>query len=494
MTQSYHWKDEKNMALLFDFYEATMTNGYLFNGDGHAKVYFDYFFRRVPDNGGFAITAGLEQFIRYLLEMKFSEEDIETFKEKNLFCDAFIDFLRDFKFTGDVWAIPEGTPVFPNTPIVTIGASILEAQMIETFLEISLNHQSLIATKANRIVRVANGKPVVDFGARRAHGGDASIYGARASYIAGCQGTSNYLAHKMFDIPVVGTMAHSWVQFYGSDKLAFEKYQNAYPDKSIFLVDTFNTLKSGVPAAIKVFDKMEKDALKGIRIDSGDLSYLSKEARKMLDEAGHQDAIITVSNALDEYKIRELEALGAPINSYGVGERMITARSESVFGGVYKLVAVEVDGVLDPRIKISEDDIKITNPGLKEVWRLYDNQSGKAFADLLTLKDEMVEAPYKLFDEFMPWKNKTFKDFTAKKLQVQVLKEGKLVYELPTIEDIRLHCEKEIKTLWDGLLKVQSPDKYFVNLSFDLWASKRQLIEEAVIDINEQIEHLNINA
>lgn len=490
MTQKSNWKDEKNMALLFDFYEATMTNGYLFNGDGKARVYFDYFFRRVPDNGGFAITAGLEQFVDYLMNFHFSEEDIMTFEEKGIFCSDFIDFLRNFKFSGDVWAIPEGTPVFPNTPIVTIGASILEAQMLETFLEIALNHQSLIATKANRVVRTANGKPVVDFGARRAHGGDASIYGARACYIAGCQGTSNYLAHKMFDIPVIGTMAHSWVQFYGSDRLAFEKYKNAYPDKSIFLVDTFNTLKSGVPSAIRVFDTMDKKALKGIRIDSGDLDYLSKESRKMMDQAGHTDAIITVSNALDEFKIRELESLGAPINSYGVGERMITARSESVFGGVYKLVAVELNGLLDPRIKISEDDIKITNPGLKEVWRLYDNETGKAFSDLLTLKGESVEPPYKLFDEFMPWKNKTFHNFTAKKLQVQVISKGELVYELPSLESIRKHCESEIKTLWDGLLKLQSPDKYFVNLSFDLWASKRQLIEEAVTDINSQIEKL----
>ncbi len=484
------WTSDQNLALLFDFYEATMTNGYLYNGDGDAKVYFDYFFRKVPDKGGFAITAGLEQFLDYLLNMHFSESDLETFKTKGLFCDAFIDFLRNFKFTGDVWAVPEGTPVFPNTPIVTIGASILEAQMIETFLEVSLNHQSLIATKASRIVRAANGKPVVDFGARRAHGADASVYGARAAYIAGCLGTSNYLAHVRFGIPVLGTMAHSWVQFYGTDELAFEKYKNAYPEKAVFLVDTFNTLKSGVPSAIRVFDTMSETAAKGIRIDSGDLNYLSKEARRMLDAAGHSSVQITASNALDEYKIRELELLGAPIDSYGVGERMITARSESVFGGVYKLVAVETNGELSPRIKISEDDVKVTNPGLKEVWRLYDNKTGKAFADLLTLKGETVAPPYKLFDEFMPWKNKTFTDFTAKKLQVQVVENGVCIYDRPSIEAIRDYCAAEIKTLWDGLLRLQSPDKYFVNLSFDLWAQKRQLIEETVHAVNERIATL----
>ena len=338
------WKNEKNLALLVDFYEITMTNGYMVNGDTDVRVYFDYFFRKVPDGGGFAVTAGLEQFIDYVLNIDFSQEDIALLREMGIFCEPFLTLLGNFKFSGDIWAIPEGTPVFPNTPVITIGAPILEAQLIETMLLLTINHQSLIATKASRIVRSAGAKPVVDFGPRRGHGADATIYGARAMYISGCVGTSNLLAHKMFDIPVVGTMAHSWVQFYGEDQLSFEKYAKAYPDKSVFLVDTYNVLSSGVPAAIEVFKTMKSTASKGIRLDSGDLKYLAQESRKMLDAAGFEDAKITVSNSLDEYKIRELEMQSTPIDSYGVGERMMTASSEPVYGGVYKLVAVEEIG------------------------------------------------------------------------------------------------------------------------------------------------------
>ena len=473
-----NWKNEKNLALLVDFYEITMTNGYMANGDTDVRVYFDYFFRRVPDEGGFAITAGLEQFIDYIINIDFSDEDIELLRGMNMFCDAFLTYLRHFKFTGDIWAIPEGTPVFPNTPIVTIGAPILEAQLIETMLLLTINHQSLIATKASRIVRSAGKKPVVDFGPRRGHGVDATIYGARAMYISGCVGTCNLLAHKMFDIPVVGTMAHSWVQFYGDDQHSFEKYANAYPNKVTFLVDTYNVLSSGIPAAIEVFKSMPKEAIKGIRLDSGDLKYLSQESRKMLDEAGFEDAKITVSNSLDEYKIRELEMQNAPIDSYGVGERMITASSEPVYGGVYKLVAVENNGEIEPRIKLSEDLIKVTNPGLKEVWRLYDNKTGKAFADLLTLKGEEVGETYVLFDEAMPWKKKTAKNYTAKKLQEHIIEAGNLIYQFPTLAEIRNHNKLEIEKLWDGLLRFETPDQYYVNLSFDLWTEKRRLIEE----------------
>ncbi len=472
------WKNEKNLALLVDFYEITMTNGYMVNGDTDVRVYFDYFFRKVPDGGGFAVTAGLEQFIDYVLNIEFSEQDVTLLRDMEIFCEPFLTFLSTFKFSGDVWAIPEGTPVFPNTPVVTIGAPILEAQLIETMLLLMINHQSLIATKASRIVRSAGAKPVVDFGPRRGHGADATIYGARAMYISGCVGTSNLLAHKMFDIPVIGTMAHSWVQFYGEDQVSFEKYAKAYPDKAVFLVDTYNVLSSGVPAAIEVFKTMQPAAYKGIRLDSGDLKYLAQESRNMLDAAGFKDAKITVSNSLDEFKIRELEMQGTPIDSYGVGERMMTSSSEPVYGGVYKLVAVEVNGRIDPRIKLSEDLIKVTNPGLKEVWRLYDNLTGKAFADLLTLRGETVGDTYVLFDEAMPWKKKTAKNYTAKKLQAHIVKSGELIYEKPSLSEIRNYSKAEIEKLWDGLLRFETPDQYYVNLSFDLWTEKRRLIEE----------------
>jgi nicotinate phosphoribosyltransferase len=473
-----NWKSEKNLSLLVDFYEITMTNGYLMNNDTDVRVYFDYFFRRVPDGGGFAITAGLEQFIDYVMNIEFSDEDLEMLRNMDMFSEAFLEYLRTFKFDGDIWAIPEGTPVFPNTPIVTIGASILQAQLIETMLLLTLNHQSLIATKANRIVRSAGKKPVVDFGARRGHGIDATLYGARAMYISGCIGTSNVLAHKMFDIPVVGTMAHSWVQFYGDDRTAFKNYAMAYPHKSVFLVDTYNVLNSGVPAAIDVFRTMEKDAYMGIRLDSGDLNYFAVKSRKLLDNAGFTDAKITVSSSLDEYKIRELEMQGAPIDSYGVGERMMTSSSEPVYGGVYKLVAVEKNGKIEPRIKLSEDIIKVTNPGLKDVWRFYDNNTGKAFSDLLTFKGETVGQTYVLFDEAMPSKKKTAKNFTARKLQETIVEKGKIVYEFPTLDEIREYCQSEINKLWDGLLRFETPDQYYVNLSFDLWNEKRSQIEE----------------
>ncbi|MCD4713989.1 MAG: nicotinate phosphoribosyltransferase [Clostridiales bacterium] len=472
------WKSEKNLSLLVDFYEITMTNGYLMNKDTDVRVYFDYFFRRVPDGGGFAITAGLEQFIDYIVNIEFSQEDIEMLRKMDMFCEEFLDYLKNFKFDGDIWAIPEGTPVFPNTPIITIGASILQAQLIETMLLLTLNHQSLIATKANRIVRAAGKKPVVDFGARRGHGIDATLYGARAMYISGCIGTSNVLAHKMFDIPVIGTMAHSWVQFYGDDRTAFQNYAMAYPHKSVFLVDTYNVLNSGVPAAIDVFRTMEENASKGIRLDSGDLNYFAVKSRELLDEAGFTDAKITVSSSLDEYKIRELEMQGAPIDSYGVGERMMTSSSEPVYGGVYKLVAVEKDGIIEPRIKLSEDIIKVTNPGLKDVWRFYDNNTGKAFSDLLTFKGESVGQTYVLFDEAMPSKKKTAKNFTARKLQELIIEKGKVVYKFPTLDEIRQYCQSEINKLWDGLLRFETPDQYYVNLSFDLWNEKRSQIEE----------------
>lgn len=475
--ENLKWKHKKNLSMLVDLYELTMTNGYLVNGVEDHIVYFDYYYRKVPDNGGFAITAGLEQFIDYLVNIKFSQEDLDYIKHMKLFSDEFVDYLKHFKFTGDIWAIPEGTPVFPNTPIITVRAPVMEAQIIETMLLLTLNHQSLIATKANRIVRAANGKPVVDFGARRAHGADATDFGARACYIAGCFGTSNLLAAKMFNIPAIGTMAHSWIQFFEDDKTAFEAYAKAYPKSAVLLVDTYNVLKSGIPEAINVFKIMDKDSKKGIRLDSGDLGYLSRQARKMMDVEGFTEATITVSNSLDEYTIRELEIQKAPIDYYGVGERMITAKSDSVFGGVYKLVAVEKDGKISPRIKLSEEVVKVTNPGFKEVWRLYDNRNGNAFADLITFKDEEISEPYKLFDPISPWISKTARNFTAKKLQVKVFENGKLIYALPTLEEIRENLRVEMSKLWDDLFRFESPDRYFVNLSFDLWSEKQRLMQ-----------------
>ncbi len=464
--------------MLVDLYELTMTNGYLVNEVDQHIVYFDYFFRRVPDKGGFAITAGLEQFVDYVMNITFSKEDLDYIRSMKIFRPEFVEYLKDFRFTGDIWAIPEGTPVFPNTPIVTVRAPILEAQLIETMLLLTINHQSLIATKANRIVRAANGKTVVDFGARRAHGADAANFGARACYIAGCSGTSNLLASKMFKIPAVGTMAHSWIQFFDSDLEAFRAYVKAFPDNVVFLVDTYNVLKSGLPEAINVFREMKPESKKGIRIDSGDLGYLSRRARNKLDREGFEDARITASNALDEYRIRELEVQGAPIDAYGVGERMITARSEAVFGGVYKLVAVEKDGQIISRIKLSEEAEKVTNPGFKEVWRLYDNRNGNAFADLITFKGEKVEEPYKLFDPISPWINKRAKNFTAKLLQEKIIENGKLIYKLPELESIRAHLKESMSKLWDDLLRLESPDRYFVNLSYDLWLEKQKLIEK----------------
>ncbi|KUK71809.1 MAG: Nicotinate phosphoribosyltransferase [Clostridiales bacterium 38_11] len=476
--ENLNWKHKKNLSMLVDLYELTMANGYLVNGVKDYIVYFDYYFRKVPDNGGFAITAGLEQFIDYLLNIKFTKEDLDHIRSMKMFSEEFVDYLKGFKFTGDIWAIPEGTPVFPNTPIITVKASVMEAQIIETMLLLTMNHQSLIATKANRIVRAANGKPVVDFGARRAHGADATNFGARACYIAGCFGTSNLLAAKMFGIPAIGTMAHSWIQFFDNDKTAFEAYAKAFPHSVVLLVDTYNVLKSGVPEAIKVFKNMDKNSKKGIRLDSGELGYLSRQSRKMMDHAGFKESTITASNSLDEYTIRELEIQNAPIDYYGVGERMITAKSDTVFGGVYKLVAVEKDGKISARIKLSEEVAKVTNPGFKEVWRLYDNKHGNAFADLITFKDEEVEEPYKLFDPISPWISKTAKNFTAKRLQVQVIEKGQLIYDLPDLDSIREHLNSEMSKLWDDLFRFESPDRYFVNLSYDLWSEKQKLMEK----------------
>lgn len=471
--------DGLNFTMLMDYYELTMANGYFERGMKDQIGYFDLFFRRVPDGGGFAIAAGLEQVLDVLSNLKFTDADIEYLRSKNTFSEGFLDYLRNFKFSCDVWAIPEGTPIFPGEPILTIRGSIVEAQLIETILLILINHASLIATKANRIVRAAQGHAVLEFGTRRAHGTSSAIYGARSAYIGGCVGTACAMADRDFGVPSIGTMAHSWVQMFDSEYEAFKTYAELYPDNCTLLVDTFNTLKSGIPNAIKVFKEVKPTKM-GIRIDSGDVSYLTKKARQMLDEAGFPQATICVSNSLDEYLIRDVIGQGACIDVFGVGERLITAKSEPVFGGVYKLSGVERDGKIIPKIKISENDEKITNPGFKTVYRLYDNVSGKAFADVITLDDEPIptEDGYLIFDQKSTWKKKAVTNYTAKNLRVQIFKEGKQVYQSPSLEEIRKYCKEQIDTLWDEILRFENPHTYYVDLSQKLWELKYKMIED----------------
>lgn len=474
-------KRDINYTMLFDFYELTMGNGYFQTGLKNRICYFDVFFRNVPDGGGFAIAAGLEQVIDYILHLEFTEEDIAYLRTKGLFCEEFLNYLRTFRFTGDLWAVPEGTPIFPHEPILTVRAPAIQAQFIETFLLLTLNHQSLIATKSNRIVRAAAGRPVSEFGSRRAQGSDGAILGARASYIAGCAGTACAMADEVYGSPATGTMAHSWVQMFDDEYTAFLTYCKLYPNSATLLVDTYNVLKSGVPNAIKAFQAcgITKCA---IRIDSGDLTYLSKKARKMLDEAGLTECKIVASNSLDEYIIRDLLTQGAQIDSFGVGERLITSKSEPVFGGVYKLAAIEDDaGNIIPKIKISENPAKITNPHFKKVYRLFENATGKAMADYITLYDEVVDEsqPLELFDPEAVWKRKTATDFTARELLVPIFQGGKLVYERPGIEAIRAHCKEEIGRLWDEVKRFENPHNYYVDLSQKLWDCKSELLKQS---------------
>ena len=468
-----------NMTLLTDFYELTMANGYVEKGMENDIAYFDMFFRKIPDGGGFAIAAGLEQLIRYLNELKFEEGDIEFLREKGMFCEEFLDYLRNFKFECDVWAIPEGTPIFPGEPLVTVRGPVLQAQYIETIMLLAINHQSLIATKANRIVRSAKGRGVMEFGTRRAHGGSGAIHGARAAYIGGCIGTACALAERYFKIPALGTMAHSWVQMFPTEYEAFKAYAEVYPENCVLLVDTYNVLKSGVPNAIKVFKEMKPEKM-GIRIDSGDVTYLTKNARAMLDEAGLQDCSIVVSNSMDEYVIRDVLSQGACVDTFGVGERLITSRSEPVFGGVYKLAGIEHDGKIIPKMKISENVEKITNPGFKTVYRLYDKDTNKAIADVITLDHECIPdgSDYEIFDPQIVWKRKTVSNFYAKNLRVQIFDKGKCVYKCPSIDEIRQYCQDQIDTLWEEILRFENPHEYYVDLSRELWELRNKLIEE----------------
>ena len=473
---------KENMAMLCDFYEFTMSNGYFKNGFYRRTVYFDVFFRKVPDNGGFAIAAGLEQVIEYIKELHFDEEDIAYLRSKGIFDEGFLAYLRDFKFSGDIYAVPEGTPVFPNEPIMTVKAPAIEAQIIETFVLLTLNHQTLIATKANRIVRAAQGRAVLEFGSRRAQGASGAIMGARAAYIGGCKGTACTITDELYGVPAGGTMAHSWVQMFDSEYDAFKTYCELYPDNPTLLVDTYNTLKSGIPNAIKVFKEVLLPQGKtkcAIRLDSGDISYLSKKARKMLDDAGLTECKITASNALDEKLIRDLMMQGAQIDTFGVGERLITSSSSPVFGGVYKLVAVEnASGDIEPKIKVSENTAKITNPHFKKLYRYYDRESGKALADELCVYDEVVDdsGEHTIFDPNATWKTKTLTDFTAKELLVKVFENGECVYDCPTIEEIAQYCRDQLDLLWDEVKRFENPHDYYVDLSAKLYEIKNILL------------------
>ncbi len=471
-----------NLTMLCDFYELTMGNGYFQAGYQDRITYFDVFFRDVPDKGGFAVCAGLDQLIDYIENLHFDEEDIDYLRGRGLFSEEFLDYLRHFRFTGDIWAIPEGTPIFPREPVVTVRAPAIEAQLIETFTLLTINHQSLIATKANRIVRAAEGRTVLEFGSRRAQGNDGAISGARAAYIGGCAGTACTISDQLYGVPAGGTMAHSWVQMFDSQYEAFKTYCEIYPTNATLLVDTYNVLKSGVPDAIRAFNEVlrPKGITKcGIRLDSGDIAYLTREARKMLDEAGWESCQISASNSLDEYIIRDLLRQGAKVDMFGVGERMITASSQPVFGGVYKLAAVEdAQGNIIPKIKVSENVDKITNPHFKKVYRIFDRKTGKAEADYIAVWDEQVDdsAPLELFDPQATWKRKTYTDFTIRELQVPVFRNGQLVYRRPGLKEIQNYCRAQVDTLWDEVKRFENPHNYYVDLSQKLWDIKQALL------------------
>ncbi|MBR6114757.1 MAG: nicotinate phosphoribosyltransferase [Oscillospiraceae bacterium] len=477
-------RSHQNMTMLCDFYELTMGNGYLRSGYADQICYFDLFFRQVPDGGGFAIAAGLEQVVDYLSGLRFEPEDIAYLRGRGIFCEEFLDYLADFHFTGDVWAVPEGTPVFPREPLITVRAPAIQAQLVETYLLLALNHQSLIATKASRIVRAAKGRPVMEFGSRRAQGADAAILGARAAYIAGCSGTACTISDQCYGVKALGTMAHSWVQMFDSEYDAFRTYCELYPTNAVLLVDTYDTLRSGIPNAIRAFNEVLRPqgiTKCGIRLDSGDMAYLTQKARIMLDEAGWPGCTITCSNSLDEYIIQDLLLQGAKIDSFGVGERLITARSEPVFGGVYKLVAVEHDGKIIPRIKVSENVVKITVPHFKKLYRFYARDTGKALADYMALHDETVDdgGNFEIFDPDTTWKRKELYNFEAKELLVPIFRGGELVYKLPTLEEIRAYCAEQLNTLWDEVKRFENPHGYYVDLSQKLWDIRNDLLMNA---------------
>lgn len=476
-------KEIRNLTLLSDFYEFTMANGYYENEMKDTVAVFDTFYRKNPDGGGYAIFAGLNDIISYIKNLHFTDEDIEYFKSQGDFSEGFLEYLRNFKFTGDVYAFPEGSVMFPGEPIVTVKAPIIECSIIETYLLLSMNFNSLIATKTNRIVSSAGDRLVMEFGARRAQGADASITGARAAYIAGAPITSNTYSAKKYGFKASGTMAHSWIQAFDSEYEAFKTYAKMYPENCILLIDTYDTLESGLVNAMKVFKEelLPKGLTGGVRIDSGDLAYLSKEVRKRLDENGFGDFKIVASNSLDEFKIESLLSQGAKIDSFGIGERLITAKSDPVFGGVYKLVAIEKDEKLQAKIKVSENVEKITTPGFKKVYRLYDTETGKAEADYIALRDEEIDdsEPLVIFDPLFTWKMKKMKNYKAREMQVPIFKDGDLVYDEPSLDEIASYRKEEVESLWDEVKRYDTPHNYYVDLSQKLWNLKQKLIIEA---------------
>lgn len=472
---------KRNLSLLLDFYELTMANGFIENGLENTVAWYDMFFRSVPDAGGYAIMAGVEQLAEQLETFHFTGEDLDYLKSKGVFSKAFLDYLADFKFSCDVWAIREGQPIFPNEPMLTVRGPIIQAQLIETLALLTINHQSLIATKASRIVRAAKGRPVMEFGSRRAQGYDGAIYGARAAYIGGCASTACALAEASFGIPAVGTMAHSWVQLFDTELEAFRTFAKVYPEECTLLVDTYNVLHSGLPNAITVFKELSVSSKStdrdwAIRIDSGDITYLSRKARTMLDQAGLQEVKIVASNSLDEHIIRDILLQEAKVDSFGVGERLVTSRSEPVFGGVYKLVAVERDGVIHPKIKQSENVTKITNPHAKELWRLYDRDSGMALADLITIRGEKVEAPYEIFHPEYIYKRKLLENFVAVPMLEPLFTAGKRVGAQYTLKEIQDFCKQQQATIWDEVKRFENPHAYYVDLSQELYDCKQSLL------------------
>lgn len=473
----------RNISLLTDFYEFTMINGYLENKMENKIVYFDMFFRKIPDNGGFAIMSGLGTLIEYLKNLRFSDDDIEYLREQKIFNESFFNYLKNFELLCDMWAVKEGTPIFPGEPILIVRGPIAQVQLIETVILFTINHQSLITTKANRIVRAAKGRDVIELGARRAMGADSALLGARAAFIGGCVGTSLSEAGSKFSIPIFGTMAHSWIQLFDSEYDAFASYAKVYPNNCMLLLDTYNTLESGIKNAIKAF---KKEILPrgcrplGVRIDSGDITYLSKKIRNVLDEEGFRDCKICASNSLDEYIIRDMLIQGAEVDIFGVGEKLITAVSDPIFGGVYKLCAVEEGKKIISKIKISENVNKITTPGVKTVWRLYDNHSKKAVADVITFKDEIIDnnKSIEIFDQHCTWKRKVIKNFYVEKILKRVLKKGKVCYNVPELIDIRKECMCKVSSLWDEVKRFENPHRYYVDLSEKLWEEKNRLISK----------------
>ena len=475
--------DKRNLSMMMDFYEMTMSYGYFHQPNRDVRVAFDLFFRSVPDKGGYAIFAGLQHVIEFVENLSFSDADIAYFRKQNLFSEEFLDFLRGFRFRGDIYAMPEGTIIYPNEPLMTIVAPIIDAQLVETAILAQINHQSLVATKASRIVRAAEGRKVADFGARRAHNMDAATYGARAAYIGGIDMTATVSAGQQFNIPISGTMAHSWVMFFEDEYTAFKKYAEIYPQATVLLVDTYDVLNSGIPNAIRIAHEVlapQGHRLAGVRVDSGDLAYLSKRIRKMLDKAGLEDCKIILSNSLDEFTISSLLLQGARVDSFGVGERLITAKSDPVFGAVYKLVAVEEDGVFQPRIKMSENVEKLTNPGLKDIYRIYDHH-GKAVADMIAVQGEQIDLtqPFRYVDPRKPWKNRFFEGGSAVNLRRLYVRDGERVEDLPPLEEIRAYVRRQLaEEIWPEEQRFENPHRHYLDMTPDYYELKMGLLEE----------------